>query len=72
MPALSLKLVAWAPEPWASRLVQEAGAKVLVDEKDLWPEGKFVTTHLIVRTESLEQHPETVEALLRGHIDAVQ
>lgn len=63
---------AWAPEPWASRLVQEAGATVLVDEKDLWPEGKFVTTHLIVRTEFLEQHPETVEALLRGHADAVQ
>jgi NitT/TauT family transport system substrate-binding protein len=63
---------AWAPEPWASRLVREAGAKVLVDEKDLWPQGKFVTTHLIVRTEFLEQHPETVEALLRGHVDAVQ
>ncbi len=63
---------AWLPEPWASRLVLEAGAKVLVDERDLWPEGKFVTTHLIVRTEFLEEHPETVEALLRGHVAAVQ
>ena len=63
---------AWVPEPWASRLVLEAGAEVLVDEKDLWPGGRFVTTHLLVRTEFLEQHPETVEALLRGHVDAVQ
>ena len=63
---------AWAPEPWASRLVQEAGARVLVDEQELWPEGKFVTTHLIVRTEFLQQHPQTVEALLRGHVAAVQ
>lgn len=63
---------AWAPEPWASRLVQEAGATVLVDEKELWPQGQFVTTHLIVRTEFLQQHPETVEALVRGHVDAVQ
>lgn len=63
---------AWVPEPWASRLVQEAGARVLVDEKDLWPGGRFVTTHLIVRTEFLQQHPETVEALLRGHVEAVQ
>lgn len=63
---------AWVPEPWASRLVQEAGARVLVDEKDLWPQGRFVTTHLIVRTEFLQQHPETVEALLRGHVEAVQ
>jgi NitT/TauT family transport system substrate-binding protein len=63
---------AWVPEPWASRLVLEAGAKVLVNERDLWPGGQFVTTHLIVRTEFLERHPQTVEALLRGHVDAVQ
>jgi NitT/TauT family transport system substrate-binding protein len=63
---------AWLPEPWASRLVLEAGAKVLVNEQDLWPEGQFVSTHLIVRTEFLERHPQTVEALLRGHLDAVQ
>ena len=63
---------AWLPEPWASRLVLEAGAKVLVDEKDLWPEGKFVTTHLIVRTEFLKQYPDTVAALLRGHVAAVK
>ena len=63
---------AWLPEPWASRLVIEAGATVLVDERDLWPEGEFVTTHLIVRTEFVEQYPETVAALLRGHVAAVQ
>lgn len=62
---------AWVPEPWASRLVLEAGARVLVDERDLWPGGQFVTTHLIVRTDFLERHPQTVEALLRGHVEAV-
>jgi NitT/TauT family transport system substrate-binding protein len=63
---------AWLPEPWASRLVLEAGGTVLVDERDLWPDGEFVTTHLIVRTEFLEQYPDTVSALLRGHVAAVQ
>ena len=63
---------AWVPEPWASRLVLEAGSKVLVNERDLWPGGQFVTTQLIVRTEFLERHPQTVEALLRGHVEAVQ
>ena len=63
---------AWVPEPWASRLVLEAGAKVMVNERDLWPGGQFVTTQLIVRTEFLERYPQTVEALLRGHIEAVQ
>ena len=32
----------WLPEPWSSRLV-DAGAKVLVDEKTLWPDGQFPT-----------------------------
>src|SRR4051812_33905427 len=63
---------AWVPEPTASLLVLEHGAHVLVDEKDLWPEGQFVTTQLIVRTEFLEQYPDTVAALLRGHVKAVE
>ncbi len=61
---------AWVPEPWASRLVVEGGGKVLVDEKDLWPGGRFVTTHLIVRTEYLREHPQTVKALLEGSVEA--
>lgn len=61
----------WLPEPWASRLVLDAGASVLVDEKTLWPDGKFPTTVLIVRTEFLAQHPDTVRALLRGHLKAL-
>jgi NitT/TauT family transport system substrate-binding protein len=63
---------AWVPEPWASRLMLEAGGKVLVNERDLWPGGQFVTTQLIVRTDYLQSHPQTVEALLRGHVNAVQ
>ena len=57
---------AWVPEPWASRLVVEAGARVLVDERDLWPDGKFVTTDLIVATQFLHDHPKRVKALLEG------
>jgi NitT/TauT family transport system substrate-binding protein len=62
---------AWVPEPWATRLVLEGGGSVLVDERALWPDGKFVTTHLIVRTKFLEQHPELVAAVLRAHVRAV-
>ena len=60
---------AWVPEPWASRLVLQGGGKVLVDERDLWPNGQFVTTHLIVATDFLEKHPETVKALLTGAVE---
>ena len=61
---------AWVPEPWATRLIQEAGAKVLVDERDLWPDGRFVTTHIIVRTEFLEKNPDVVKAFLEGVVEA--
>jgi len=57
---------AWLPEPWASRLVVDAGAHVLVDEKDLWPDGDFVTTHLIVSTEFLDKYPGTVKKLIEA------
>jgi NitT/TauT family transport system substrate-binding protein len=62
---------AWLPEPWSSQLVLTGGAKVLVDESSLWPSGQFPTTVLIVRTEFLQQHPETVQALLKGELDAI-
>jgi sulfonate transport system substrate-binding protein len=62
---------AWLPEPWVSRLVVEAGAHVLVDEADLWKDGAFPTTVLLVRADFLAEHPETVEALLKGHLASV-
>jgi NitT/TauT family transport system substrate-binding protein len=61
----------WLPEPWASRLVLDAGAKVLVDEKTLWPGGRFPSTVVIVRSEFLQQHPDTVRALLKGELAAI-
>lgn len=62
----------WVPEPWASRLVLDGGGKVLVDEATLWPDGDFVTTHLVVRQEFLEQYPGTVEDLLEGLLAATE
>ena len=68
---------AWLPEPWASRLVLQAGAKVLVDEKDLWDgalsgkPGEFPTTVLIVNKKFAAEHPDTVKALLKGHVESV-
>ncbi|HZQ83817.1 MAG TPA: ABC transporter substrate-binding protein [Acidimicrobiales bacterium] len=61
---------AWVPEPWVSRLVLDGGGKVLVDEKTLWPEGKFVTTLLVVRQAFLKAHPDVVKRLLQGQVDA--
>jgi NitT/TauT family transport system substrate-binding protein len=61
---------AWVPEPWATRMIAEGGGHILVDERDLWPDGKYVTTLLIVRTEFLAQHPDIVKRLLVAHVKA--
>lgn len=61
---------AWVPEPWATRLVREGGGTVLVNEADLWPGGRFVTTHLVVRTAYLRANPGIVERLLAGQVEA--
>jgi NitT/TauT family transport system substrate-binding protein len=61
---------AWLPEPYAALLVDE-GAKVLVDEADLWPEGRFVTTHLLVNNDFLDDHPDLVDDLLEAHLQSL-
>ena len=60
----------WLPEPFASRLV-EAGGVVLVDERDLWPDGEFVSTNVIARTEFVEENPDLVRAFIEAHLDAL-
>ncbi|MDL9977772.1 ABC transporter substrate-binding protein [Microbacterium candidum] len=62
---------AWLPEPWVSRLVEDAGAKVLVDEADLWKNGAFPTTVLLVNADFLAKHPQTVKQLVKGDVDAI-
>ncbi len=65
---------AWVPEPWAARLIVDGGGKLFLDERDLWPatRGEFVTAHIIVSTQFLEQHPDLVKAFLRAHVQVTQ
>jgi len=63
---------AWVPEPWTTRLQVEGGAHVLVNEADLWDDGKFVVTHLISATTFLKEHPGTVEAVIRAEERAIE
>jgi NitT/TauT family transport system substrate-binding protein len=61
---------AWVPEPWATRLVKEGGGHILVDEATLWPQGKYATTELIVRTDYLKAHADIVERLIQATVEA--
>ncbi len=57
---------AWVPEPWASRLVSEAGGRVFLDERDLWPGRAFATTLLAVHSRWLRDDRAGVRRLVRA------
>ena len=60
---------AWVPEPWGTKLVKEANGRIFLDERVLWPQGKYITANIIARTDYLRDNPETVKKFLAAHID---
>lgn len=58
---------AWTVEPWVSRLVQEGNGRVFLDEGDLWPDRRYVTTHLVAAKRFLDDHPDLVRAWIEEH-----
>ena len=59
---------AWTVEPWVTRLIREAGGRLFLDERSLWPNGMFVTGHLVARRAFLAKEPAMVKAWLRAHV----
>jgi NitT/TauT family transport system substrate-binding protein len=59
---------AWVAEPWGARLV-EAGGRILVDERTLWPGGRFPTAVLAISRTALETRREEVMGILRAHLE---
>ena len=60
---------AWAPEPWVTRLIKEGNGRLFLDERDLWPQGQFITCHLIVSTKFLRDHPDLVKKWIGAHVE---
>jgi NitT/TauT family transport system substrate-binding protein len=60
---------AWAPEPWATRLIREGNGRLFVDERTLWPNGQFVIGLLVVNTKFLKAHPDLVKTWIRANVD---
>ena len=58
---------AWDPEPWGSLLASTAGATVVGQEKDLWPNHEFSLTVVVTTPGFLSAHPDVVEEVLRVH-----
>jgi NitT/TauT family transport system substrate-binding protein len=60
---------AWVPEPWGTRLVVEAGGQIFLDERELWPDGQFVTAHLIVSQKFLARQRDLVKRWVATHVE---
>jgi len=60
---------AWAPEPWATRLIREGNGRQFLDERTLWPNGQFVVTNLIVSTKLLREHQDVVKNWIRAQVE---
>src|SRR5947209_2464153 len=60
---------AWPPEPWATRLVHEGNGRLMVDERTLWPNGKFVIGLLVVNSKFLKAHPDLVKNWIRANLE---
>jgi NitT/TauT family transport system substrate-binding protein len=63
---------AWEPEPYPSLLIAEGVAEPFVDEADLWPNGDFVTTVLLVNTTFKEANPDVVANLVEMNVTAIE
>jgi NitT/TauT family transport system substrate-binding protein len=59
---------AWVPEPWGARMLHEAGATLIEEEKNLWESRRFSTAVVLVSTKFLARYPETVQAFLKTHV----
>jgi len=59
---------AWTVEPWMSRLELEGAGRLFLDEKTLWPGGRYVTTHLVVNRRFLAGNRGLVKRFLAAHV----
>lgn len=60
---------AWVPEPWATRLEAEAGARTFLDERSLWPGEKFSSVALAISRTFFESQPDKVRRLVAAHAE---
>ncbi|HEY1921227.1 MAG TPA: aliphatic sulfonate ABC transporter substrate-binding protein [Tepidisphaeraceae bacterium] len=67
MMARGLIDAAWVPEPWGARLINETGAVLVGEEKDLWPTHEFSLTVIVTTPKFLAEHPDVIEKILTVH-----
>ncbi|WP_026672471.1 aliphatic sulfonate ABC transporter substrate-binding protein [Alkalihalobacterium bogoriense] len=61
-----------APEPWGTYLVEELGAKVVTEWNDVYLGERLASVVLVSTKEFVENNPDIVDAVLKGHIKSVE
>jgi NitT/TauT family transport system substrate-binding protein len=62
---------AWLPEPWATRVVLDAGGVRLIDERDLWPDRAFPTAIVVAHGDFVRTRPDAVARVVTAFGDEV-
>lgn len=62
----------WTIEPWVSQLILQANGKLYLEESELWPQGRYVTTHLVSSTKFLDNHSDLVKKWIAAHIELTE
>lgn len=61
---------ALVPEPWGSTLQKQIHAEVLLDYQEMWLDGNYATTVVMVGKDFMEENPELVQQFIDVHKDA--
>lgn len=57
------------PEPWASGLINNENARVVLDYDKVWRNGNYPSAVLIARTEFIHDHPDILAKFLAAHAE---
>jgi NitT/TauT family transport system substrate-binding protein len=63
---------AWVPEPWFTRLLQEGGGELFLDERTLWKNGRFTTAVVVVNADFLVKNRDLVKKFLAAHVEITE
>ncbi len=61
----------WTVEPWVSRILQEAGARVYFEESSCWKQtgGRYATTLLVSSVRLLTEEEAVLKRFIEAHVD---
>ena len=62
----------WTVEPWVSVLIHQGKGKVYLEERDLWPDGKYVITHFVSSVKFLKEQENVVRKLIAAHVELTE